>query len=250
MIRQVKMEFFKMKRRGIGLVLLGVAFCQFMWGQWIMRGMKPDELAQGWMSLMYTMAQLNCIMMPITMALLASRVSDIEHKGNTFKLLGTMQDRKSLFYAKLIYGLIYVAAFSVIQAVVMIVISQKYGFTQMLPIGYFVYFIVMTAVVDMVLLLLQLVLSMNIINQTVAFAVAIGGSLLGIYSLFFSKSIMRLVLWSYYCLLTPVRMDWDKATRITHFSWVSIELVDLGILVVSVGVLFVLGKNLMRKREC
>lgn len=250
MIRQVRMEFFKMKHRGIGLVLLGVAFCQFMWGQWIMRGAKAEELAQGWMSLMYTMGQLNCIMMPITMALIASRVSDIEHKGNTFKLLGTMQDRKHLFYAKLIYGLIYVVAFTGVQAVIMNVISQKYGFMQVLPVGYFIYFLVVTAAVNSILLLLQLILSMNIINQTVAFAVAIGGSLLGIYSLFFSKSIMRLVIWSYYCLLTPVRMDWDKATRVTSFSWISIELVDLGILAVGIVGLFMLGKNLMGKKEC
>ncbi len=47
---------------------------------------------------------IEAILMPVMMAVLASRLWDMEIKGNTTKLLYTLQSRRSLFAGKAVFG--------------------------------------------------------------------------------------------------------------------------------------------------
>ena len=60
----------------------------------------PDELANGYSALLYSLPVIEAILMPVMMAVLASRLWDMEIKGNTPKLLYTLQSRRSLFAGK------------------------------------------------------------------------------------------------------------------------------------------------------
>ena len=60
----------------------------------------PEELANGYSALLYSLPVIEAILMPVMMAVLASRLWDMEIKGNTAKLLYTLQSRRSLFEAR------------------------------------------------------------------------------------------------------------------------------------------------------
>ena len=64
----------------------------------------PDELANGYSALLYSLPVIEAILMPVMMAVLASRLWDMEIKGNTPKLLYTLQSRRSLFAGKAVFG--------------------------------------------------------------------------------------------------------------------------------------------------
>lgn len=71
------------------------------------RGAGPtgaDELANAYSALLYALPVMNAILMPIVMALIASRLWDMEVKGSTTKLLYTLQSRRSLFAGKALLG--------------------------------------------------------------------------------------------------------------------------------------------------
>ena len=64
----------------------------------------PEELANGYSALLYSLPVIEAILMPVMMAVLASRLWDMEIKGNTAKLLYTLQSRRSLFAGKAVWG--------------------------------------------------------------------------------------------------------------------------------------------------
>ena len=51
----------------------------------------PEELANGYSALLYSLPVIEAILMPVMMAVLASRLWDMEIKGNTAKLLYTAE---------------------------------------------------------------------------------------------------------------------------------------------------------------
>ena len=72
----------------------------------------PEELANGYSALLYSLPVIEAILMPVMMAVLASRLWDMEIKGNTAKLLYTLQSRRSLFAGKAVFGVLEVSVWS------------------------------------------------------------------------------------------------------------------------------------------
>ena len=69
---------------------------------------KPEASAEGYFNLLFQLPLLNTIFLPLILAVMASRICDAENKGNTYKLLCTMQEKKKIFDAKLLLGGIYI----------------------------------------------------------------------------------------------------------------------------------------------
>ena len=63
----------------------------------VIRASSPEELANGYSALLYSIPVIEAILLPVMMAVLASRLWDMEVKGNTAKLRYTLQTRRSLF---------------------------------------------------------------------------------------------------------------------------------------------------------
>ena len=74
----------------------------------------PEELANGYSALLYSLPVIEAILMPVMMAVLASRLWDMEIKGNTAKLLYTLQSRRSLFAGKAVFGVLEVLLVTVL----------------------------------------------------------------------------------------------------------------------------------------
>lgn len=69
------------------------------------RAHRQDEQANAYSALFYGVPIINTILLPVLMAVLASRLWDVEVKGYTAKLLYTLQSRRSLFFGKAVFGL-------------------------------------------------------------------------------------------------------------------------------------------------
>ena len=111
----------------------------------------PEELANGYSALLYSLPVIEAILMPVMMAVLASRLWDMEIKGNTTKLLYTLQSRRSLFAGKAVFGVLEVLLVTVLELACVPVLGRVHGYTEAFPTGQLCYLFVCTLTVDAML---------------------------------------------------------------------------------------------------
>ncbi len=111
----------------------------------------PEELANGYSALLYSLPVIEAILMPVMMAVLASRLWDMEIKGNTAKLLYTLQSRRSLFAGKAVFGVLEVLLVTVLELACVPVLGRVHSYTEAFPTGQLVYLFVCTLAVDTML---------------------------------------------------------------------------------------------------
>ena len=100
------------------------------------------------------------------------------------------------------------------QGASILLFGKMYRFTQKLSLTMFLQFLVSTLCVGAALLLIQQMLSLLSNNQIIPLIVGIGGSFLGLFSMFFPENVTRLVVWAYFSVFSTVAMDWDRSLRI------------------------------------
>ena len=103
MMRSLRAEWQKAKRRHDLLACLLLPLAVLLWA-WYAAPDGSDSMASGYHALLYSVPIMNTVLLPIGMAMLASRLWDVEVKGNFPKLLYTLQSRQSLFAAKSLLG--------------------------------------------------------------------------------------------------------------------------------------------------
>ena len=108
-MKLLRLEFFKCRRRKILLVCAAVLAAELLWLVSTFLRQDAEDLRQGWMLLLYNLAMVDAIIMPISVATIASRNCELEHKGTTLKLLETMAAPGQLYGAKLTWGALVLA---------------------------------------------------------------------------------------------------------------------------------------------
>ena len=96
MLRSFHAELQKAHRRHDLLLCLLVPLIMILWVGGLAPS-DPEELANGYSALLYSIPVIEAILMPVLMAVLASRLWEIEVKGSMPKFLYTLQERRSLF---------------------------------------------------------------------------------------------------------------------------------------------------------
>mgnify|MGYP000175846167 CR=1 FL=1 len=86
--------------------------------------------------------------MPVLMAVLASRLWEIEVKGSMPKLLYTLQERRSLFAGKAAFGLLEILLVTLLETGAAVLLGIVHGYTEAFPTGQLVYLFVCTLAVD------------------------------------------------------------------------------------------------------
>lgn len=249
MMKALTVEFYKTRRRKVWLVVAALIGVQLMWSFWGISRMDASDLQQGWMFFLYQFPLLNSIIMPVVAAVVASRLCDVEHKGQTLRLLGTVMPKGRLFDAKFLNGAVYMLAAVGLQILVMLMVGKTKGFEGEAPVTMFVYYLLSTTAVNLTILLLQQVLSLLFVNQMIPFSVGVMGAFLGLFSLFFPQGFQKFILWSYYGVLMTVGMDWDRATRFTNFYWTPVDWPGLLILAVVFCGIYAVGRTLFIRKE-
>ena len=78
---------------------------------------------------------MNLIFLPVILAACASRVCDMETKGETDKMLFTMQSKSSLFHSKVLLNALCILLFSAAQTGILLLMGKLFHATQKVPAG-------------------------------------------------------------------------------------------------------------------
>lgn len=248
-MKLLQLEFYKCRRRKIILVCAAVLAVELIWMAVFFTRQDAEDLKWGWMLLLYNLAMVDAIILPISVATLASRNCELEHKGNTWKLLETMARPSQLYAAKLTWGALVLASLLIVRSGIFIAVGIVEGFQGGIPWGRFGLFTVISWAVSMMVYALQQGLSLRFTNQAAALVCGIAGSFLGILSMLFPPALTRCVPWGYYGLLSLTRMEWDPDTRFTQFFWQWPQPMDLVLLCLWTVVFLMVGRTLFVRKE-
>ena len=211
----------------------------------------PEELANGYSALLYSLPVIEAILMPVMMAVLASRLWDMEIKGNTAKLLYTLQSRRSLFAAKAALGLAEIFLIVTLEAAGAPLIGHLQHYTQPYPAaGQAAYLWGCTFAVDCMIFFSELLLTVLLANPLPALCVGILGTLLGLFSAFMPAWVGYFVPWGYFIPLSTYRIaDWDQANKVVTYMIVPFQWPLLVATLVLAGILFFAAWYAMRNKE-
>lgn len=216
MKRAITAEFLKARRRHDLPVAALIAAFVLIWAART-SPKTADDLASGYSALYYALPVMNTVVMPVGMAVLASRLWDMETKGESCKLLFTMQSRESLFGAKTLLGLLQNLLICAIEGAGLLVLAKAQGFTEPFSLPQFGWLLLCTFTVNTMLFFSELLLSIRSATQVPALAMGMVGSLLGVFTGFMPEGLSWFIPWGYHVPLMSVRMEWDRESRLTWF---------------------------------
>lgn len=249
MIRQLQVEQIKARRRHVWAVTAALGLLLCLWGTFNYRNANAQDLAQGYSGLFYQLPLLNTILLPLGLAVIASRLCDWEIKGNTLKLLCTLQKKGSVYDCKALMGLKHLFFIALMETAGILAAGAYFHFTEKLDVRLLLLHFMEILTAGTFVYLLQQTLSLLWENQLAPLVVGLIGSFAGLFSLYFPKEISRLIPWSYFSQFTPLRMDWNRQTREIHFHPAEFPTVlFLGFLAVTAGV-YIIGKQLFLRKE-
>lgn len=249
-MKTLQLEFYKIRRRNVWLSMFAMLGVQILWGQWSMRNPKDWELASGWMSLLYSLTILDGLMMPTIMSLLASRLADIEHKGNTYKQLRTLRPAASLYRAKALCGSIILVVLLASQAAFFILYGYFLGYEGNPDPRYYLLSYGLKFASCLSLFLFQLLLSMLFANQMIALVVGLGGSMIALLLMFVSH--YSFLPWGGILSSSLVGMDWEQTNQIITYyyrNYSSVETAAVICIFIWVVVFYAAGRRLFTRRE-
>ena len=215
--KDYSVELKKQKRRHNLLLFLGVVFAEmfFIFANY----QKQRGLADGWMLLFYNMPIMNSLFLPVVVAGFASRLNDIEHKGDMFKCLYTFTTPLRLFFTKYIYGAFSILILVVMQCISMNVMMGLLDFPKDFGASHMLFYGMATFITCMTLFSLHMILSFFHRNQALGISVGILGSFLGLFSAYLPESLFQKLLpWGTFATSLFIRLDWDRQTRET--AWI------------------------------
>ena len=166
------------------------------------------------------------------LAMLASRLCDMEIKGNTLKLICTMEEKGRLFDMKVLTGGVYLVFYVGAELLLLVLGGTLMGFGDPIESKHILYFLLQNIPVSLVIYLLQIMLSFRFENQIIPLSAGLFGSFIGLFSWFFpDSSLFRWIfVWGHYSLLHFIGNTWDEATRIVTYydvepNWAALGLV-------------------------
>lgn len=246
----LKTEFQKIKRRKIGLTMFALIGLQFVWFLWATKSPDEKDLAQGWINLLHTLPLLNVIMMPTIMSVLASRLSDLEHKGNTYKQLKTLRRPGILFDAKVVCGLLFIAVISVGQILFLLALGYCYHYSGNPDMHYYVLTLILNFACCFSLYLLQLDLSLLFFNQMIPLVAGLCGSLLGLILMYIKM--YSFLPWGGFLSCALVGMNWNIETRVVTYFYrehSTIEFCAIGMVFIWIAIFYMAGRIAFTRKE-
>ena len=244
-------ELKKIRKRHIGLLFAGAWLFTFIWIFWAIGQMDFDEIDnQGYYYLLFSFPLINAIILPTILACVESRMCDIELKGNTFKMLCTMQPRLSIYHVKLAVSMLYLLFFSLAETALIPLLCYYYRISQPIPVEHVAAFLFSTYTVSLVLIILQQSLSLLSDNQLFPLFFGVGGTFVGLFSWFFPNLPIRYMLpWGYYCVGISVNMSYDDITRTTTYYTVPFPIEIFGCFLLFGIFIYLIGRDRFMNKE-
>lgn len=244
----LKLEIFKLKRRKFILPMILILVVGIMWFQFIF-SQEVKVLANKYQFYMVirTMLLINCMIMPLLLSVLCSRLIDIEYKGKTFQLLMTSnQSIEKLFRAKLYLAGIFVITFVVFQSLWIVVIAKLNN----ININYHILllFLISFIIVSSLLVLIHMTLSLLFEKQSISIVLALIGAFIALTTSGMLPAYIQIFIpWQYFLLLSPINMVVHNGTP-SYVMNNQYLLVTLAILILTILMFFIV-KYVIRRRE-
>lgn len=200
----VRNEFAKMRHLGIGpiaLVLpLGIAGMTGFRGLASgMLGELDDPYGFGWKILLAGVGLSVSLISPLIIAVLASRLVEIEHAGNGWLLSSTAGATPgTLCRAKFASLGVIVTTATVLQSLLLIGLGLGIGITSRFPAEHWIFFTIAAVTINLSVLAFHIVLSAKVENQIVCLGVAVIGVFIAIFASALPDWLQPLTPWGYY----------------------------------------------------
>lgn len=251
MMTALQLEFFKSRRRGLMLTTLLLVGFEVLWIYMAFRNPSANEIQIGWKELLYQVPALNSIIFPVVAAVIASRLADVEHKGETWKLLETIQRAECLFHAKFLCGAWYLLCSTAFLTGCMLVCGKVLGFAGEPDIGKFVLFFIFQLFSALEIFAVQLTLSVLVRNQMISLCIGCGGAFIGLLLLFVPLRFLQYLLpWGHASLLYLVYMvNWDPDMRILELAYLRVNWTAFALTVGAVLLWNLVGGRLLARKE-
>lgn len=250
MWREWKTEWMKVRYRKIGLLMAAFLGLVLLWVMWALSDASDRQLWDGYRMAFLQIPLMDTILLPTMIAMLASRLCDAEIKGDTLKLLCTMEKKSRLFDMKLLMGAAYLALFVGAEILMILCLGKLYGYGRPLETVQLLYFVLEIYVVSLAVYLFQQVLSFFFENQILPLAAGLLGSFIGLFAWFFPGHPMRkMFLWGFYSQLCFVNYDWNEATKIITYYDVPFDTGAFVLLLVILVLGYFAGKLLFLRKE-
>lgn len=232
-------------------VLLPVLAIILLWTFWIIRDPDEELRQTGYTYVQTTLLTLNSIFLSVTVAVMASRLMDMENKGNTYKLLCTLQKKSSIFSVKLLLFLCHLLLFFVLEAVGIYAFGKLVGFTEAFPLADYVWLLGTAFFAGTLLFILQMWFSLRLENQLYPLFIGLIGSFIGLFSLFFPSGSRFLYLcpWSYLTLGSTHIMVWNEETKTTSFLRIPFDTTGLLILLAVLVTAYLAVRRCFLRKE-
>ena len=212
-----RLEFRKAKRKYtwlLFLALLGINLAYMFWG---MKRAGAETLSFAWEQTLFSVPLVNTLFLSVLIAILSSRMMDLEHTAGTWSLLQTMQSRQAIFLGKTLYGLIWVILFGLLQGISIIVIGKYLGFAGALPLSKVFAAVCGEIVSGMVVYQSGCLLALLFANQFAALSINLGGTLAGLFLMFVTDR--PVTPWSLLVALRVVNMKYQKGDASVSYEW-------------------------------
>lgn len=248
-MRELMAEQKKARRRKVWLVPLGFLTFEVIWTLWQLSHIKPEERITGYLMLFYDLPLMNTIIIPTMISVIASRLCDMEIKGDTLKLLYTLQRPSGFFDCKYLAGIKYLFCFAIGHCILILSAGAAFCFGHPLKISMLAAYLAVTLCTGMILLAIQQTLSLLSNSQIMPLVVGLAGSFLGLFSLFFPEPVARLVIWGYFAAFSCVKINWDRTTKITEFYEVPFPLTGFLIFAAAGILILIICRMIVIKKE-
>lgn len=243
------LELRKLRHRHTPALFFAVFALISAWMAWCLNNMDVSRLSDPAAMIYINLLLMNTILCPITAAVLASRMCDMEQIGDTYKWLCTIQKPEHIYRGKVLVGGVYMAVFSLMQTVLFQFLTVPFepgGFTRPTALCVSLFFALFLT--SLSIFIVQLNLSLMFSNQLTPVFISIGGTFTGLFSWFLYQLPLRyLIPWGYYAALCRAGFEYDDAARYTTYYWDSYPYLWTAVLAASVAFLYHWGqKNFLK----
>lgn len=251
--RLLKAERKKQRYRWLWTVPLGFLCVLLLWISVSIRNFSAQDLTHGYQYLLYELSLLNAIFMPIMLSVIASRLCDMEIKGCTLKLLYTLEKPGCFYDIKFLAEMKYLLYFCTGEILGILLLGKLFSITEPILLLPFAEHFLAVSCIGAVLLGFQHMLSLLSDNQILPLCVGLAGSFLGLFSMFFPRSVNLLIVWGYFSIFSVAGIDWSSVEDGTDFlsgmQYLDFPVMQFILFLIVGIILYLIEKEIFKRKE-
>ncbi|WP_036725462.1 ABC transporter permease [Paenibacillus sp. FSL R7-277] len=249
MMKALFLEYYKIRRRKVWAMLTLFLAAELGWAAMSMSiSISRSADNATWEALIFSLSSMNGLFLPILSAIVVSRICDMEHKGDTWKMLMTTSVGRQTVYAAKFFCAGSLILYGILAQVVFIAgFGMFHRLAEPLPAGLLLQFTAGTLIASLLIIAMQQWISLAVKNQAFALCLGMLGGFLGTTASLFPAAVRQLVVWSYYLDLSPVTYVY-KASSGTYVTG-SMPLIQLSAALILTLVLYVAGNTHVSKQS-